>query len=339
MRRVATTRVEPMPGELAPYALPPAGDPAAWALAASVATEGLWYFDVPADEVRLAPRTLELLGYGARRSPPPHTEVGHHVDPRDVIPLQRLVDDILRGRRSGIELDLRILTVRGETRWTTFRAGALRGDDGRVRYIAGSITDIDDRQRVALQLREDSRRDALTGLPNRVALNERLATRIARVAGDPGFFAVLYADLDRFKYVNDTLGHATGDALLLETARRMGRALQARDMLARIGGDEFIILLDTVDDMAHAMAVAASIQQAMRAPVAVDRDELFAAVSIGIRTCRDPDCAPADLLRDADIAMYEAKREGGARSIAFRDEMYATMVERLRMQTALHRGG
>ena len=137
--------------------------------------------------------------------------------------------------------------------------------------------------------------------------------------------------------MNDTLGHAAGDVLLLETARRMGRALHAGDLLARIGGDEFVIVLHAVDDMAQALSVAASIQLAMRAPITVDRDELFAAVSIGVRLCGERDRASADLLRDADIAMYQAKRDGGSRSVAFRDEMYATMVERLRMHTALHR--
>jgi diguanylate cyclase (GGDEF)-like protein/PAS domain S-box-containing protein len=329
-----------LPAELSVYALPPAGDPVAWALASSIASDGLWYFDVRADEVRLAPRALELLGYRPDERPPANTEVGHHVHPRDLVVLQRAIDEILRGHRSRVELDLRLVTIRGELRWTLFRARALRGADGNVRYIAGSLADIDERKRAALQLKEDSRRDALTGLANRIALDERLRARIARCTDGCTLFAVLYADLDRFKFVNDTLGHSTGDTLLRETARRIGSVLGADDLLARIGGDEFVIVLDEVRGVDHAVMVGEAIHYAMRAPIlADDGEEIFAAMSIGVRTCDQPSAVPTDLLRDADIAMYEAKRQGGGRTVAFADELYLKMVERLKMQTALHRVG
>jgi diguanylate cyclase (GGDEF)-like protein/PAS domain S-box-containing protein len=338
-RRAVTPAVLPLPRDLTAFALPPAGDPAAWALASSVASEGLWYFDVAADEVRLAPRTLELLGYRSDERPPERTEVGHHVHPRDLVLLQRAIDEVLRGARSRVELDLRLVTIRGELRWAHFRARALRAADGNVRYIAGSIADIDERKRTALQLKEDSRRDALTGLPNRIALDERLVARIAAAASDGRPFGVLYADLDRFKFVNDTLGHSVGDALLLETARRITAVLGPHDMLARIGGDEFVMVLHALRSDSDAVLVADAVQRAMRAPMTLDGEEVHTAISIGVRVTTGRSSKPSDLLRDADIAMYEAKRHGGNRTMMFTDGMYATMVERLKVQTALHRVG
>ena len=329
----------PLPPALAAYALPPGGDSVAWALASSAASEGLWYFDVTTDEVRLAPRALELLGYAATGRPGPETEVSDHVHPRDLVILQRAIDRLVRGHDVRAELELRLVTTTGELRWTLFRARALHAGDGTVRYVAGSLADIDARKRDALRLREDSRRDALTGLPNRLALDERLVARIAAAAERSALFAVLYADLDRFKYVNDTLGHAAGDILLRETVRRIASALGPADLLTRIGGDEFVLLLDAVQGVEEALAVADAIHEAMRTPVTLPEDEIYAAVSIGVRIGTRLDDRPSELLRDADIAMYEAKRRGGARTTAFADGMYATMVERLKRQSALHRVG
>jgi diguanylate cyclase (GGDEF)-like protein len=338
-RRGGTPSVAAVPVELAPYLLPPGGDPVAWALASSVASEGLWYFDVASDEVRLAPRTLELLGYRAGERPADRTEVSDHIHPRDLVLLQRAIGRLLRGPDTRTELELRLVTTTGASCWTLFRARALRGDDGLVRFVAGSLADIDHRKRDALRLREASRRDALTGLPNRIALDEQLVARIAAAVDRPSDFAVLYADLDRFKYVNDTLGHAAGDALLLETVRRIESALGAGDLLARIGGDEFVALLDDVPSPESALAVAELVQQAMRAPIPSAEEAIYAALSIGVRLGGDGGTHPGELLRDADIAMYEAKRQGGARSVLFADGMYATMAERLRRQSAMHRIG
>ena len=336
-RRAASSTLVGLPDELSIYALPPAGDPAAWALASSVANDGLWYFDVEIDEVRLAPRTLELLGYQPSERPPDRTEVGDHVHSRDLVVLQRAVDELIRGARSAVELELRLLTTRGEQRWTLFRARALREPGRSVRYIAGSLADIDERKRATLQLEADSRRDSLTGLPNRVALQERLLARIGQVPAEQRPFAVLYADLDRFKFVNDTLGHSAGDDLLRETADRMSGVLGAQDMLARIGGDEFVILADAVRSPEQTRSLADAVQHAMRAPISLEGEEIFTAMSIGVRVIEAGDVKPDDLLRDADIAMYEAKRQGGGRTVTFTDEMYVTMVGRLKRQTEMHR--
>ena len=120
----------------------------------------------------------------------------------------------------------------------------------------------------------------------------------------------------------------------------MWEVLGHADLLARIGGDEFVIVLDEVRGIDHAVVVAEAIHYAMRAPITMDdEEEIFAAMSVGARTCEHASAVPSDLLRDADIAMYEAKREGGGRTIAFTDELYLRMVERLKLQTALHRVG
>ena len=316
---------------------PLGGDADAWALAASVANDGLWYFDVARDVVRLSPRALELLGYTSSDTPPEFTEVRRHVQSSDLIALQRTVAEIIRGKRQRAELELRLLTAAGESCWALVRIRARRAANGDVVMLAGSLSDIDQRKRSELQLREDSRRDALTGLANRTSLSERLTARIARATKSPhSRFAVLYLDLDRFKIINDSLGHAAGDALLLQIAERASAELGTDDMLARVGGDEFVILLDEVESENEALRIADAVHAAMRTPIAMAGREVFTTLSIGVRLSGEHSVKPNDLLRDADVAMYQAKRHGGARTVAFDQRMFRDMVERLRVQTDLH---
>ena len=309
----------------------------AWALAASVATDGLWYFDVGASALMLSPRAMELLGYRPTDPAPGIAQVTRHVHGADLPALQRTVLQLLHGKKSRAELDVRLLRVGGETRWVQLRVRTQREAGHHVRFIAGSATDIDQRKHADLSLREESRRDPLTGLPNRTALAERLTARIARAAIAPvPHFAVLYLDLDRFKVINDSLGHPTGDALLIAAAERMSAALHPDDFLARVGGDEFVIMVDIAASEHAVQRIAAGIHAAMRAPVTMSGREVYSTVSMGLRMSGEFSTKASDLLRDADLAMYEAKRLGGGRTANFDEQMYRDMVERFRVQTELH---
>ena len=322
------------PSEGTTFYLPEEHD--AWELAASMASDGLWYFDVARDVVALSARCRELLGFAWDGAPSEPTEVQRHVHAADLTVLQRIVGEIVRGRRSRAELELRIVTVSGEIRWASVRMRSRRDTHGRLTLLAGSLADIDQRKRAELQLREEARRDALTGLPNRTSLSERLTARIARASRQAlPRFAVLYLDLDRFKIVNDSLGHATGDTLLLAASERIGGLLGPNDLLSRVGGDEFVILLDEIADQGDALRVADEMQEAMRALVPLAGRDIFTSLSVGVRLSSDIPGKPSDLLRDADVAMYHAKKRGGARSVVFDDRMHRETVDRLRVQTEL----
>jgi diguanylate cyclase (GGDEF)-like protein/PAS domain S-box-containing protein len=186
-----------------------------------------------------------------------------------------------------------------------------------VRIVHSIARDITERRLSEARLRHNAHHDALTGLPNRALFFGRLETAI-ETAGkrDDYKFAVLLLDIDRFKTVNDTLGHITGDRLLVAFAERLRNCTRAGDTVARFGGDEFIILLDEIRNPSEAIDVADRILTAMAEPVSVDGHDIVSSASIGIAVNADG-CKPGDLVRDADIAMYRAKFSGKARYQVF----------------------
>ncbi|MDB4899959.1 MAG: putative signaling protein, partial [Gemmatimonadetes bacterium] len=157
----------------------------AWTLASSVANDGLWFFDLARDEIRLSSRALELLGYAAGEPHPDRATLLRHFDAGQLPGFRAGVESLIRGERSRLEMELRLLTRGGETRWMQIRARARRGREGAITLVAGSMADVDRRKRAELALREELRRDPLTGLPNRAALGDWLTARIARAAVAP----------------------------------------------------------------------------------------------------------------------------------------------------------
>ena len=180
--------------------------------------------------------------------------------------------------------------------------------------------------------------DALTGLPNRLLLTDHLRLAIGRAKRHPGHtFALIFLDLDRFKYVNDSLGHAAGDQLLVATARRLEANMRPTDTVARLGGDEFAILLDGLEDEGDAVRVAERVQEELAAPFNLGGHEVFTTASIGITLSAPGYEQPESVLRDADTAMYRAKENGKARYELFDSVMHARAVERLRLENDLRR--
>jgi len=209
-------------------------------------------------------------------------------------------------------------------------------------------------RRAQERLLHDAFHDHLTQLPNRALFMDRLQRAITRRTRHPEYiFAVLFVDLDRFKTVNDSLGHPAGDRLLLEIAQRLTGALRrddtvsrpavvarqdhADDTLARVGGDEFTILLEDIRNPSDAVRIAERIQQAVGSPILLDRQEVFVTASVGIAISGAIGCAGEDLLRDADIAMYRAKAAGGDRCAVFDATMHENAVQRLQLETDLRR--
>ena len=176
--------------------------------------------------------------------------------------------------------------------------------------------------------------DSLTGLPNRALLLDRMELTLARAEREHRDITVLFLDLDGFKPVNDSMGHLAGDRLLIDVAQRLKTCLRRAETAARVGGDEFAILLADLDDPQRAVDVAERIIAALTAPFSLFGREVFVSASIGIATGHD---APEDLLRNADVAMYRAKREGGDRYRVFEPGMHAAVVDRLELEADLRR--
>jgi diguanylate cyclase (GGDEF)-like protein len=180
--------------------------------------------------------------------------------------------------------------------------------------------------------------DALTGLPNRLLLTDHLRLAIERAKRNPDHsYALIFLDLDRFKYINDSLGHAAGDQLLVTIARRLEAGLRPTDTVARLGGDEFALLLDGLEDEGDAIRVAERIQEELTAPFNLGGHEVFTTASVGITLSAPGYEDPENVLRDADTAMYRAKENGKARYELFDAVMHARAVERLRLENDLRR--
>jgi diguanylate cyclase (GGDEF)-like protein/PAS domain S-box-containing protein len=255
--------------------------------------------------------------------------------------------EMINYRKDGSEfwVELSIVPVANEKGWFTHWVSVQRDIterkdaqelSARVRVAEieneALTTEILERKRVEAELLYAAFHDSLTRLRNRAFFMERLAKALDRGGAS---CAVLFLDLDRFKIVNDSLGHLAGDALLKEVALRLRQCVRSHETLARIGGDEFAIVIEDVTDLATPVTTAEAIIEALRAPVQLGRQSVFPSCSIGIVHVAGPGAVPGDLMRDADIAMYEAKRAGGGDYAIFDASMHEHAVARLVLQTDL----
>lgn len=207
-----------------------------------------------------------------------------------------------------------------------------------VKGIVINSRDITDRKLAEERLVHDALHDVLTGLPNRALFLDRLKRAIDySKRHQDHLFAVLFLDLDRFKFINDSLGHTFGDKLLIVIAQRLMECLRPTDIAARFGGDEFIILLEGIQDISDTLRVVERIQEKLLLPVALGGQEIFTTVSIGISLSGTGYEQPEDLLRNADIAMYRAKARGKACYEIFNTDMHVQIVERLQLENDLRR--
>ncbi|BAY37908.1 diguanylate cyclase/phosphodiesterase with PAS/PAC sensor(s) [Nostoc sp. NIES-2111] len=234
------------------------------------------------------------------------------------------------------ELEYRIVRPDGQVRWICNRSHVIYDTVGKPNRIEGITTDITERKNMEEKLVHHAFYDNLTGLPNRVLFMERLTQAITKIKEDPDeLFAVLFLDLDRFKVVNDSLGHLVGDQLLVSFAQRLQSCLQPEDTFARLGGDEFTILLSRINSIDDATCIAEKIHQVLKLPFNLSGYEVFTSASIGIALGTNQYVQAADVLRDADAALYGAKEQGKAWHIVFDPAMYDRAVALLQLETDL----
>jgi len=309
-----------------------------YALSARGANDGLWVWDLRTNDVYYSPRWKSMFGYGEDEIGTSPDEWFSRVDPDDVDILRSALESHLRGVTPHFENEHRIRTSSGTERWMLSRGLAVRDGEGNAVRIAGSSTDITERKRAEERLTHDAFHDALTNLPNRALFMDRLERAIESQSRHPeSYYAVLFLDLDRFKVVNDSLGHVVGDELLVAAAGRLRAALRAIDTVARLGGDEFAVLVEGIDDITAAVRTARRIQEELLLPFEIGGHEIFSSVSIGIAFSASGYTRPQDVLRDADIAMYRAKANGKARHEVFDAAMHERALNLLQFETDLRR--
>jgi len=309
-----------------------------YALAAQGANDGLWDWDLRTSTVYYSPRWKLMLGYSEAEVARGVDEWFSRVHREDVPRMKAAVSAHLAGETSHFESEHRMLHKDGGYRWMLSRGLAVRDAQGRATRMSGSQTDITVRKLAEEQLLHDAFHDALTALPNRALFLDRLGLAVGRAKRrKDALFAVLFIDLDRFKVVNDGLGHMCGDQLLVAIARRLEAGLRPGDTLARFGGDEFTVLLDDLGHPDDVTMVADRIHKDLEKPFVLDSLEVYMTASIGIAVFGPHYEHPEDLLRDADTAMYRAKAHGRARHEIFDAAMHARAVSLLRLTTDLKR--
>lgn len=307
-----------------------------YALAVSAANDGLWDWDLKTGKIYYSPRWKEILGYSEDEISDDPKEWFERIYPDDLPKTRQDISLHLQGQSSHFENEHRIRHSNGTYRWVLSRGLAVRDESSNATRFAGSLTDITERKRAEQKLYFDAFHDSLTGLPNRTLLLDRLQQAIGRSRRRENYrFAVLFLDLDRFKDVNDSLGHAVGDKLLIAIAYKLGKNLRPTDTVARIGGDEFVILIDDINDATDATRLAERILKELEACTYLTDHTIFVTASIGIVLSDTGYICPEDILRDADIAMYRAKNLGRSRYEIFDLGMRTRIMERLTLEKEL----
>jgi diguanylate cyclase (GGDEF)-like protein/PAS domain S-box-containing protein len=315
-----------------------------YALAVEGANDGIWDRDLVTGEVYFSPRWRAMLGHGPDEIADDPQEWQDRMHPDDIAAMRWSLEAHMRGEVDHFESEHRMRHSDGEYRWFLTRGVAIRDSDGEPTRIAGSMSDITNRKAAEELLRRSALHDSLTGLPNRTLFLDRLSTSLRRTTREPDHrCAVMFLDLDRFKRINDSFSHAVGDELLVALGRRLSDILRPDDtiarggpdgFIARLGGDEFTILLENVDAPDHAAHIAQRIQAALQEAFWIRDRELFVSSSIGIATSA-PGATALELMRNADIAMYDAKRQGTGRYSVFTAAMHRNVLDQIELETEL----
>jgi diguanylate cyclase (GGDEF)-like protein/PAS domain S-box-containing protein len=308
-----------------------------YALAMSGANDGLWDWDLKSGKVYFSSRWKAMLGCSEEEIGDQPEEWLGRAHPADADRLRSELEAHCLGLTPEFRIECRVRDKGGSYRWMLSRGLAIRSADGRATRMAGSQTDIT----------EAKVSDPLTGLANRAVFNDRLTRCIEQNRSDTArIFGVLFLDLDRFKVINDSLGHLSGDQLLVGIARRLAQTVRSSDLVgplpgswtvSRLGGDEFAVLLENIQSVENARTVAERIQHDISLPFILEGRSVFTTFSIGVAVSNSDYLSAEEILRDADTAMYAAKASGKARFAVFDPAMRARAIARLEIETDLRR--
>ena len=309
-----------------------------YALAASGANDGLWDWNLRSNEIYVSSRWKTMLGYSEQDISSNPQEWFDRIHPEDCERVQLEIRHHREGLTAHFESEFRLRQKDGSYCWMLSRGLAVRDPTGNLYRIAGSQTDVTARKLAETQLLHIALHDDLTGLANRALFTERLERAIARTnRRQQASFAVLFLDLDRFKVINDSLGHLVGDQLLVATAERLKRCLRSSDTCARLGGDEFAILLEDIQESKDAIDLVERIRVELRASVLLAGQEVFVNASIGLVLDTERYRHKEELLRDADTAMYHSKSAGRGCYTIFAPTMHEQAMSLLHLEADLRR--
>jgi diguanylate cyclase (GGDEF)-like protein/PAS domain S-box-containing protein len=308
------------------------------ALALTGAGDMIWDWDVSADKVFTSPETEHILGLKRGTLEGPAASWLDVLHPLDRDRFRASLDNAVEQRRGRLTQDFRLRADDGNYLWFTLKARPVVGSDGEVVRLVGTLTDVNDFKKAEERLLFDAVHDNLTGLPNRELFLDRMEAAFAYARSDAQIRpSVLVIDLDRFKQVNDSVGIAVGDSVLLTIARRLARLLKPQDTLARLGGDQFALILLSEKEPARIVAFTETLRRTLRAPIAFNDREIFLTASIGLALAEQQPHRTEEVLKDAELAMYHAKRIGGDRIEIFKPAMRSRKTDRLTMESELRR--
>ncbi|HUF05201.1 MAG TPA: EAL domain-containing protein [Aridibacter sp.] len=248
------------------------------------------------------------------------------------------IHELLTDKIPSCQLEQRFLHKDGHPVWTSWSASPVEQVEQDNRHLIFQILDITDKKLAEKQLKYEATHDSLTDLPNRALFMSRLESAVETARRNPSYeVTVLFIDLDRFKLVNDSLGHYIGDQLLVGIAERLKECLRPSDLVARLGGDEFVILVEGKGEGEDAVKIAERVQEKFVVPFDVGGNEVYSSASIGILKLGDKHFSAEDMMRDADTAMYHAKKAGKGRHEIFDPEMHEIAKETLELETDMRR--
>jgi diguanylate cyclase (GGDEF)-like protein/PAS domain S-box-containing protein len=308
------------------------------ALALTGAGDMIWDWDVANDKVYTSPETETALGLKTGTLEGPAAKWLDVLHPLDRDRFRATLDNVLEQRRGRVTQDFRMRTADGHFLWFAMRARPVVGSDGEVIRLVGTLTDVTELKTAEERLLHDAVHDNLTGLPNRELFLDRLDAVLSFAKTETAMKpTVMVIDLDRFKQVNDSVGMAVGDSILLTLARRLSRVIKPQDTLARLSGDQFALILLSESGAEKVTAVAQTIRRTLRAPITFNEREIFVTGSIGMTLGDNEPQRGEEILKDAELAMYHAKRGGGDRIEVFKPAMRARKTDRLTLESDLRR--
>ncbi len=306
-------------------------------LAVNGSRDGLWDWNLRTGEIYYAPRWKQMLGLENQEVTSRPDEWISRIVSDDLVRFQSELNRRIDGDGDEFECDLRMIHTDGDVRWMLCRGAVVRDEiTEKAIRIAGSLADITEIKKAQQALRHAAEHDRLTNLANREVLMNHIQNAINRWKRNPdAHFAVLFFDFDRFKVVNDSLGHDVGDSLLVAIAERLRNTMRTTDIAARFGGDEFVVLLENIHTLSEATDAAQRLLKLFAEPFDINGHDVVSTASIGLVTSEMVYDRAEDVIRDADAAMYQAKAAGRGQVVLFDRKMHEQALDRLSIEEDL----